>query len=101
MLFEKPGLGLGHFYYVPVAMVALADGAAWGAPQGSRATGFYTVGIVLNPHIATSQVLTAGSIVRLITYTSMGVLVGWFAPTTATSPTAFASPASATTSPAC
>ena len=34
---------------------------------------------MLNPHIATSQVLTAGSIVRLITYTSMGALVGWFA----------------------
>jgi diguanylate cyclase (GGDEF)-like protein len=79
LLFETPGLGLGHFYYVPVAMVALAEGAAWGAAAGITATGFYTVGIVLNPHIATSQVLTAGSTVRLITYTSMGALVGWFA----------------------
>jgi diguanylate cyclase (GGDEF)-like protein len=79
LLFETPGLGLGHFYYVPVAMVALAEGAALGAAAGITATGFYTVGIVLNPHIATSQVLTAGSTVRLITYTSMGALVGWFA----------------------
>jgi diguanylate cyclase (GGDEF)-like protein len=79
LVFEKPGLGVGHFYYVPVAMVALAEGAAWGAAAGIAATGFYTVGMVLNPHIATSQVLTAGSIVRLITYTSMGALVGWFA----------------------
>jgi diguanylate cyclase (GGDEF)-like protein len=79
MLFEKPGLGVGHFYYVPVAMLALAEGAAWGAAAGIAATGFYTVGTVLNPHIATSEVLTAGSIVRLITYTSMGALVGWFA----------------------
>jgi len=79
LLFEKPGLGLGHFYYVPVAMVALAEGAAWGAAAGIAATGFYTVGIAINPHLASSQVMTAGSIVRLITYTSMGALVGWFA----------------------
>jgi diguanylate cyclase (GGDEF)-like protein len=79
LLFETPGLGLGHFYYVPVALVALAEGAAWGAAAGVAATGFYTVGIVINPHLASSQVLTAGSTVRLITYTSMGALVGWFA----------------------
>jgi diguanylate cyclase (GGDEF)-like protein len=79
LLFEKPGLGLGHFYYVPVALIALAEGAAWGATAGVAAAGFYTVGILINPHLASSQVLTAGSIVRLITYTSMGALVGWFA----------------------
>jgi diguanylate cyclase (GGDEF)-like protein len=79
LLFEKPGLGLGHFYYVPVAMVALAEGAAWGAAAGIAATGFYAVGLLLNPHLATSQILTAGSIVRLVTYTAMGALVGWFA----------------------
>jgi diguanylate cyclase (GGDEF)-like protein len=79
LFLEKPGLVLGHFYYVPVAMVALAEGAGWGAAAGVAATGFYAIGMVLNPHIATSQVLTAGSTVRLITYTSMGVLVGWFA----------------------
>ena len=79
LLFEKPGLGIGHFYYVPVAMVALAAGPAWGAAAGIAATAFYTAGIVINPHLASSQVLTAGSIVRLITYTSMGALVGWFA----------------------
>ena len=48
-------------------------------PPAIAATGFYTVGIMLNPHLATSQMLTAGSIVRLITYTMMGALVGWFA----------------------
>jgi len=79
MLFEKPGLGLGHFYYMPVAMVALAAGPIFGAAAGACAAGFYAAGIVINPHLASSQVLTAGSIVRLITYTSMGALVGWFA----------------------
>ena len=64
---------------MPVALVALAAGPAWGAAAGVAATGFYTAGIIINPHLASSQVLTAGSIVRLITYTSMGALVGWFA----------------------
>jgi diguanylate cyclase (GGDEF)-like protein len=79
VLLEKPGLGVGHFYYVPVAMVALAEGAACGAAAGIAATGFYAAGMMINPHIATSQVLTAGSTLRLITYTSMGALVGWYA----------------------
>jgi hypothetical protein len=39
LLFEKPGLGVGHFYYVPVAMVALAAGPAWGTAAGVAATG--------------------------------------------------------------
>ena len=76
---EKPGLGLGHFYYFPIAMVALASGPLWGAGAGVAATGFYTVGILINPHLPPSEVLTAGSTVRFVTYTSMGALVGWFA----------------------
>jgi diguanylate cyclase (GGDEF)-like protein len=79
MLAEKPGLGLGHFYYFPVAMVALANGALWGAAAGLAATGLYTLGIVINPHLASSQVLTGGSIIRLVTLTTIGALVGWFA----------------------
>jgi len=35
---EKPGLGLGHFYYLPVAMIALASGPAWGAAAGAAAS---------------------------------------------------------------
>jgi diguanylate cyclase (GGDEF)-like protein len=76
---ERPGLGIGHFYYFPLAMVALASGPLWGAAAGLAATGLYATGIVLNPHVPSSDVLTAGSMVRLVTYTSMGALVGWFA----------------------
>ena len=79
MLAEKPGLGLGHFYYFPVAMVALASGALWGAAAGLLATGLYSLGIVINPYLASSQVLTGGTIIRLVTLTSIGALVGWFA----------------------
>ena len=79
LLFERPGLGLGHFYYFPVALVALASGPLWGAAAGGAATAFYTLGIVLNPSLPSGDVLTAGSSLRLLTYTSIGVLVGWFA----------------------
>ena len=31
LLLEHPGLGLGHFYYLAIALVALALGPVWGA----------------------------------------------------------------------
>jgi diguanylate cyclase (GGDEF)-like protein len=79
LLAEKPGLGLGHFYYIPIALVALANGPAWGAGAGIASTGFYTLGIVISPRLPTYDVLTASSSIRLFTYTMVGVLVGWFA----------------------
>jgi diguanylate cyclase (GGDEF)-like protein len=79
LLLERPGLGIGHFYYVPIAMVALASGPTWGAGAGLAATGFYTLGIVINPRLPTYDVLTAGSTIRLVTYTMIGIIVGWFA----------------------
>ena len=79
LLVERPGLGIGHFYYVPVAMIALASGPLWGALAGMFATGCYTLGIVINPHLPTSDVLTASTSIRFTTFTSMGILVGWYA----------------------
>jgi diguanylate cyclase (GGDEF)-like protein len=79
LLVEKPGLGLGHFYYIPIALIALANGPVWGASAGLAATGLYTLGIVINPRLPTYDVLTASSTIRLVTYTMIGMLVGWFA----------------------
>jgi diguanylate cyclase (GGDEF)-like protein len=79
LLVEKPGLGLGHFYYFPVAMIALASGPAWGAAAGAAAAGCYAIGVVINPHLPPQELLTASSSIRLITYTSIGALIGWFA----------------------
>jgi diguanylate cyclase (GGDEF)-like protein len=78
-LFERPDLGIGHFYYLPVAMVALSLGSRWGAAAGIAATGFYTLGIVLNPHFSSTDVITAGTAIRCLTYTTIGFIVGWFA----------------------
>jgi diguanylate cyclase (GGDEF)-like protein len=79
LVVEKPGLGLGHFYYFPIAMVALANGPLWGAAAGAAGTGFYTLGILVNPNLPPSEVLTAGSSIRFVTYTTIGALIGWFA----------------------
>jgi diguanylate cyclase (GGDEF)-like protein len=82
LIVERPGLGIGHFYYVPVAMIALASGPLWGIAAGMAATGFYTLGILINPHIPVSDVITAGSSIRFVTFTMVGGLVGWFAHST-------------------
>jgi diguanylate cyclase (GGDEF)-like protein len=79
LLAERPGLGIGHFYYVPVAMIALASGPAWGVLAGTVATGCYTLGIAVNPHLPTSDALTASTAIRFVTFASMGALVGWYA----------------------
>jgi diguanylate cyclase (GGDEF)-like protein len=79
LVFEVPGLGIGHFYYVPVALVALASGPGWGAAAGLAAGTLWVSGVVLNPHIPSAEVLTSSTVIRLFTYTVIGTLVGWFA----------------------
>ena len=48
LLFEVPGLGIGHFYYVAIAVVALASGACWGAAAGCLGAALYVAGVLLN-----------------------------------------------------
>jgi diguanylate cyclase (GGDEF)-like protein len=79
LVVEKPGLGLGHFYYFPIAMIALACGPAWGAVAGATATGSYALGVLINPHLPPQELLTASSSIRFVTYTTIGALIGWFA----------------------
>jgi diguanylate cyclase (GGDEF)-like protein len=79
LLFERPGLGIGHFYYVSIALLALASGPFLGAVGGFVATAFYVVGILLNPHIPPTDVLTLSTTIRGATFIGMGVLLGVFA----------------------
>ena len=79
LLFEVPGLGLGHFFYIPVALLALAGGTRIGLLAGVIAAGLYALAIALTPRLPTADILTAATAIRLITYSSCGVLVGWFA----------------------
>jgi diguanylate cyclase (GGDEF)-like protein len=79
LLFEEPGLGVGHFYYLCVALVALSVGPLGGAAAGILADVLYGAGIVLNPDIPSRDVLSSSTEIRFVTYTLMGLLVGWYA----------------------
>ena len=79
VLYEVPGLGLGHFFYIPVALLALAGGTTAGLVGGSLAAGLYALAIVITPRLPTRDVLTLATAIRFVTYSSCGVLVGWFA----------------------
>ncbi len=79
VLFEVPGLGIGHFFYVPVALLALACGARVGALGGALATGLYTLAIVITPRLPVREILTLATGIRFVTYTFTGALIGWFA----------------------
>ena len=79
VLFEKPGLGLGHFFYIPVALLALAGGARFGLFGGILATALYTLAIAATPRVPTGDVMTLATAIRLVTYSLCGALVGWFA----------------------
>jgi diguanylate cyclase (GGDEF)-like protein len=60
-------------------MIALAAGPYWGAAAGVGATSLYALGIAVNPRFPLAEVFTVSTPIRLITFTSMGALVGWFA----------------------
>jgi diguanylate cyclase (GGDEF)-like protein len=79
VIFEVPGLGVGHFFYIPIALVALAGGTWAGVTGGTVAAGLYALAIVVTPRVPTRDVLTYATVIRFCTFVSCGVLVGWFA----------------------
>ncbi len=79
LFFEKPGLGVGHFYYLCVALVALSLGPSWGVGAGALADTLYAAGILLNPNIPSNDVFSTSTFIRFVTYTLMGLLIGSFA----------------------
>ena len=78
VLLEVPGLGIGHFYYIPIALAALAYGTRGGAIAGATAAGLYALGIVVSPHIPASHAMTVGMGLRFVALTSLGILIGSF-----------------------
>ncbi|HUQ22868.1 MAG TPA: GGDEF domain-containing protein [Gaiellaceae bacterium] len=79
LLFERPGLGIGHFYYLAIALVALALGPVWGAAAGALATTLYALGVFINHAVPTSEIYTFSTPIRLLNYVAIGALLGWFA----------------------
>jgi diguanylate cyclase (GGDEF)-like protein len=78
-LVEVPGLGLGHFFYVPIVLIALALGLRAGVAGAALATGLYALAIVVTPRLPTRDVLTFATAIRFMTYTTVGTVIGWYA----------------------
>ncbi len=78
-LFEEPGLGIGHGYYVAILLVARATGPIGGAGAGLLAAGLYATGIWWNPATPSSEVATAATLIRLCAFVLVGVLAGYYA----------------------
>jgi diguanylate cyclase (GGDEF)-like protein len=79
VVYERPGLGIGHFYYIAIALAAMAGGAAIGALAGALATALYVGGVLINPHVPSHELVTTGTVTRGVTYVTIGALIGWFA----------------------
>jgi len=79
VVLERPGLGLGHFFYIPIILAAFAGGPWIGAAGAVAATGLFAAGIVINPHLASSDVLSTNTGIRFVTYMTVGVVTGYFA----------------------
>ena len=79
LLLEHPGLGIGHFYYLAIALVALALGPAWGAAAGCLATALYAAGVLINQAMPSSELVTVSTPIRFVNYLAVGALLGWFA----------------------
>src|SRR5437868_4041110 len=79
LLWERQGLGLAHFYYVAVALAAIATGPRRGVLAGVFATGLWAAGVALNPAIPSAQIFTAGALIRFATFTGIGAIVALYA----------------------
>jgi diguanylate cyclase (GGDEF)-like protein len=79
VVYEQPGLGLAHFFYLSVALTAMATGPRLGAAAGIAATMLYVCGVLLNSNIPSTDVLTGSTAIRLMTFVSIGALIGQFA----------------------
>jgi hypothetical protein len=47
LLYERPGLGIAHFFYLSIATTAIATGPRIGALAGLGATALYVAAVVL------------------------------------------------------
>jgi diguanylate cyclase (GGDEF)-like protein len=77
--FEAPGLGIGHFFYIPIALIALVSGPRLGAAAGVTAAALYALATFLNPDLPSLDVLTVSTPIRLFTFATSGALIGWYA----------------------
>lgn len=72
-------VGLGHMFYIPVALVALVTAPLWGAAAGALAAFLYCLGVIAHAEVPSTEIITTSTLIRLITYSATGITIGWFA----------------------
>jgi diguanylate cyclase (GGDEF)-like protein len=76
---ERPGLGIGHFYYLPICLVALATDAVGGVSAGLLAASLYCLDVVVDPRLPARDALTTATGIRAFTFAAVGAIVGLYA----------------------
>jgi diguanylate cyclase (GGDEF)-like protein len=79
VLAESPGLGVGHFFYLPICLVALVTDEFLGMAAGALAAGLYAGAVVIDPRVPSALALTDATLIRLATFTLVGGLIGFYA----------------------
>lgn len=78
-LLAHAGLGVGHFFYVPICLVALATDGPAGVVAGVLAAGLYATAAIVGAGTPATHTLIESTSIRLVTYTLVGGLVGAYA----------------------
>lgn len=84
ILFEQPGLGIAHGFYLAIVLAGVAAGPLVGALGGILATALYALAILINPHVSPAEIPTEATAIRLVTFVMVGLMIGYFASTTRT-----------------
>jgi diguanylate cyclase (GGDEF)-like protein len=79
VLLERPGVGIAHFFYIPICLVALVTDEMIGGLTGALTSGLYAAAVVAAPRVPSAHVLTSATAIRCVTFTIVGSLIGFYA----------------------
>ena len=76
LLSQRMDLGIGRFFYLAIAVLALATGPLAGALAGLLATALYSIAVIHSSQGALSVLWSSSNGYRCATYVLLGALVG-------------------------
>jgi diguanylate cyclase (GGDEF)-like protein len=76
LISQRTDLGIGRFFYLAVAVMAIATGPLTGAVAGLLAVSLYSIAVLHSSRTADSVLWSSSNGYRCATYVLLGVLVG-------------------------
>ncbi len=67
---------LSHYFYLPVALLAVATGPLWGALAGMGANGLYAIALTLTQGSPGYELDSTTALLRFCTFVGIGIAVG-------------------------